>query len=93
MFQILYIRKQQRKSVHNKYKVIIKVFLITFWFRNLITGKHIVRIEMAEIGRGPHPKAAQMLALLKLQVVRTVSMYKKKVMCHNCILLKNSQQS
>lgn len=70
MVQSLYIRKQlyQRKSVHNKYRVIIKVFLITIQFRNLNTGKYFVRMDVGEIGR-PHPKAAQMLALLKLQVV------------------------
>jgi hypothetical protein len=50
-------------------------------------------MAVGEIGRRPHLKAVQMLALLKLQVVRAVSMYNKKAMCHNCVLLKNSQLS
>lgn len=54
MFQSLYIRQQlkQRKSVHNKYKVRIKVFLVTSQFRNPITAKYFVRIKMGGIGKG-----------------------------------------
>lgn len=38
-----------KENVHNKYKVIIKVFLITIRFRNMITGKYFVRMEVGEL--------------------------------------------